>query len=68
MRIVKVNKILKEEKTEVIHQYELETVKVIGEYGDGTSLQSRTTEIIAQSSFNTIAKYLNEETVDLKKN
>ncbi|MDA1785098.1 ABC transporter permease [Bacillus cereus] len=64
----KVNEILKEGQNEVIHQYELETVKVVGEYGDGTSLQSRTTELIAQSSFNTIAKYLNEETLDLKKN
>ncbi|PFW56150.1 ABC transporter permease [Bacillus cereus] len=69
---LKVNEILKEEKNEVIHQYELETVKVIGEYGDDISnkdgLHSRTTEIIAQSSFNKIAKYLNEETLSLKKN
>ena len=64
----KVNEILKEGQNEVIHQYEVETVKVVGEYGDGTSLQSRTTELIAQSSFNTIAKYLNEEILDLKKN
>ena len=64
----KVNEILKEGQNEVIHQYELETVKVVGEYSDGTSLQSRTTELIAQSSFNTIAKYLNEETLGLKKN
>ncbi|CAM4290446.1 ABC transporter permease [Bacillus paranthracis] len=64
----KVSGILKEGKNEVIHQYELETVKVVGEYDDGTSLQSRTTELIAQSSFNKIAKYLNEETLDLKKN
>ncbi|PDY07883.1 ABC transporter permease, partial [Bacillus cereus] len=67
----KVNEILKEEKNEVIHQYELETVKVIGEYGDDISnkdsLHARTTEIIAQSAFNRIAKYLNEETVSLKK-
>lgn len=69
----KVEEILKEEreKNEVIHQYELETVKVIGEFGDDVSnkdaLQSRTTELMAQSSFNKIAKYLNEETVDLKK-
>ncbi|MCZ2991944.1 hypothetical protein NYY86_27810, partial [Acinetobacter baumannii] len=63
----KVNEILKEGQNEVIHQYELETVKVVGEYSDGTSLQSRTTELIAQSSFNTIAKYLNEETLGLKK-
>ncbi|MES5864298.1 FtsX-like permease family protein [Bacillus cereus group sp. RP32] len=64
----KVNEILKEEKNEIIHQYEVETVNVVGEYGDGTSLQSRTTELITQSSFNTIAKYLNEETLNLKKN
>ncbi|MED2509073.1 ABC transporter permease, partial [Bacillus thuringiensis] len=68
----KVSEILKEGKNEVIHQYELETVKVIGEYGDDISnkdgLHSRTTEIIAQSSFNKIAKYLNEETVSLKNN
>ena len=69
----KVNAILKEEKekNEVIHQYELETVKVIGEFGDDVSnkdaLHSRTTEIIAQSAFNKVAKYLNEETLDLKK-
>ncbi|HHK5534428.1 TPA: FtsX-like permease family protein [Bacillus mobilis] len=69
----KVEEILKEEsaKNEVIHQYELETVKVIGEFGDDVSnkdtLKSRTTELMAQSSFNKIAKYLNEETVDLKK-
>ncbi|MFV0940348.1 FtsX-like permease family protein [Bacillus thuringiensis] len=68
----KVNEILKVEKNEIIHQYELETVKVVGEYGDNISnkdsLHARTTEIIAKSSFNKIAKYLNEETVDLKKN
>ncbi|HDR7716048.1 FtsX-like permease family protein [Bacillus albus] len=69
----KVDEVLKEEsaKNEVIHQYELETVKVIGEFGDDVSnkdaLNSRTTELMAQSSFNKIAKYLNEETVDLKK-
>ncbi|PFR38530.1 FtsX-like permease family protein [Bacillus thuringiensis] len=69
----KVEEILKEEteKNEVIHQYELETVKVIGEFGDDVSnkdaLKSRTTELMAQSSFNKIAKYLNEKTVDLKK-
>ncbi|EJS60641.1 ABC transporter permease [Bacillus cereus] len=69
----KVKEILKEEteKNEVIHQYELETVKVVGEFGDDVSnkdaLKSRTTDLMAQSSFNKIAKYLNEETVDLKK-
>ncbi|MED0988525.1 ABC transporter permease [Bacillus nitratireducens] len=69
----KVSGILKEEKekNEVIHQYELETVKVVGEFGDDVSnkdtLKSRTTDLMAQSSFNKIAKYLNEETVDLKK-
>ncbi|GAB6617322.1 MULTISPECIES: ABC transporter permease [Bacillus] len=69
----KVSGILKEEKekNEVIHQYELETVKVVGEFGDDVSnkdaLHSRTTELIAQSAFNKIAKYLKEETVDVKK-
>ncbi|MFS8354156.1 FtsX-like permease family protein [Bacillus nitratireducens] len=69
----KVKEILKEEieKNEVIHQYELETVKVVGEFGDDVSnkdaLKSRTTNLMAQSSFNKIAKYLNEEIVDLKK-
>ncbi|UNP75978.1 ABC transporter permease [Bacillus nitratireducens] len=69
----KVSGILKEEieKNEVIHQYELETVKVVGEFGDDVSnkdaLKSRTTNLMAQSSFNKIAKYLNEEIVDLKK-
>ena len=69
----KVNAILKaeKEKNEVIHQYELETVKVVGEFGDDVSnkdaLHSRTTELIAQSAFNKIAKYLNEEIVDVKK-
>ncbi|MGD6890492.1 ABC transporter permease [Bacillus mobilis] len=70
---LKVDEILKEEreKNEVIHQYELETVKVVGEFGDDVSnkdaLNSRTTELMAQSSFNKIAKYLKEETVDVKK-
>lgn len=69
----KVSGILKEEKekNEVIHQYELEMVKVVGEFGDDVSnkdvLKSRRTELIAQSAFNKIAKYLNEEIVDLKK-
>ncbi|MBJ8053988.1 ABC transporter permease [Bacillus cereus] len=69
----KVNRILEEEKENngVINQYELETVEVVGEFGDDIankdSLHARHSQLIPQSSFNKIAKYLNEETVNLKK-